>query len=401
MAAMGAAYVPPRSNKKPDYAELILALACGLALTTTVLILAAMPFNRHFASSRDFVVYWATGQQLAHHSNPYDARLMGQMERAGGFDRPGSFYARNPPWSLPLMLPLGFVGARVAALPWSLLLIGLLLLSVQMLWRMFGRPGSHLEWLGYCFPPALQCVIMGQTSLFLLMGLVLFLRLYRTRPFWAGAGLWLCTLKPHLFVPFGLVLLLWMVVSRSWRVLLGAAAAMTVSCGAIQIIDPAVWSQYAHWAGTSGISHEAIPTLGVALRNAINPAANWLIFLPCGIGSIWALGYCWTRRRDWDWIEHGNVVMLVSVLVAPYCWVLDQSILLPAILYGAFRTRSRSALAALGAIFLVLELQPLCFSAGLNSPWYLWVAPAWMAWYLFARGSTASTTPVLAGAQAT
>jgi hypothetical protein len=382
MAAMA---VSPHSSKKPDYAELIVALACGLAITTTVLILAAMPFNRHFASSRDFVVYWATGQQLAHHSNPYDANLMGQMERAGGFDRVGSFYTRNPPWSLPLMLPLGFVGARVAALPWSLLLVCILIVAVRMLWTMFGRRGSHLEWLGYCFPPALQCVIMGQTSLFLLLGLALFLKLHRGRPFWAGAALWLCTLKPHLFVPFGLVLLLWIVVSRSWRVLAGVATAMTASCAAIQIIDPAVWGQYAHWAGSSGIAHEAIPTLGVALRNVMAPQANWLIFVPCAMGSVWALGYFWTRRANWDWLEHGNVLMMVSVPVAPYCWVLDQCVVLPAVLYGACRTHSRAALAALGAIYLMLELQPLCFTAGLNSPWYLWPAPAWLVWYWFAR----------------
>ena len=382
---------PSSAKHKADLGDLMLALSCALALTTTILMLAMMPVNRHFASSRDFVVYWATGQQLVHHSDPYDPALMGQMERAGGFDRSGSFYTRNPPWSLPLVYPLGFVGARAAALPWSLLLIGLLVVSVRMLRQMYGsRPGGRerpLEWVGYCFPPALQCVIMGQTSLFLLTGLVLFLRFHRTRPFWAGAGLWLCTLKPHLFVPFGVVLLGWIALTRSWRVVAGFLGTMAVSCAAVEAIDPGVWKQYAHWAGGSGIAHEAIPTLAFALRNLIRPEANWLIAVPCALACCWAGWYFWRHRQEWDWAEHGNVVMLVSVLAAPYCWVLDQSVVLPAVLYAAWRNPSRAPLAVLGAILLALQLQPLFFSPGMNTMWYLWPAPVWLAWYVWSQRS--------------
>lgn len=391
MAAMADTSPPSGSRPKAHIADLILGVGYALSLTTTLLILAAMPMNRHFASSRDFVVYWATGQQLAHHSDPYDATQVGQVERAGGFDRAGSFYARNPPWSLPLMYPLGFVRASVAALPWSLMLIGLLVFSVRLLQQMFGPTDRALEWIGYCFPPALQCVIMGQTSLFLLAGLVLFQRFHRTRPFWAGAGLWLCTLKPHLFVPFAFVLLVWIAVTRNWRILLGLVAAMAVSCAAIEAIDPAVWKQYARWAETSGISHEAIPTLAVALRNLIRADAAWLIFVPCAAASIWALRYFFRRRTGWDWTVHGNLLMLVSILAAPYCWVLDQSVLLPAILYAAWHTKTRAPLVILGAILLALQLQPLFFSAGLNSPWYLWPAPVWLAWYLWARKKSHAT----------
>ncbi|HEX3661139.1 MAG TPA: glycosyltransferase family 87 protein [Acidobacteriaceae bacterium] len=378
----------PLQRKKFDPSELILGVACALGLVSTAIILMLMPVNRHFASSRDFVVYWASGQQLVHHGNPFDPQQMAETERAGGFDRPGAFYMRNPPWSLPLTLPLGLASAQVEALPWSLLLIGLLVLSVRITWQMFGRSGTHLEWLGYCFPPALQCVLMGQTSLFLLLGLVLFLWWHRTRPFWAGAALWLCTLKPHLFVPFGVVLLVWILVGRQWRILLGALTALAASCLVITLVDPAVWAQYAHWAAISGISHEPIPCLGVALRNLVNPAAEWLVFIPCALGSLWALVYFWPRRHAWNWREHGHLVVLVSLAAAPYCWVLDQSVALPALLFAAVSTRSRAALAVLGVIYLLLELQPMLFSPGLNSAWYLWPAPVWIAWYLWARRSS-------------
>ena len=110
---------------------------------------------------------------------------------------------RNPPSALLLTLPLGFFGLRAGALLWSLFLLACLVLSVRMLWAMHGRPRNQLHWLGYTFAPALDCLMSGQMSLFVLLGLVLFLRLHRSRPFLAGASLWLCMLKPHLFLPFG------------------------------------------------------------------------------------------------------------------------------------------------------------------------------------------------------
>jgi hypothetical protein len=377
---------PSSSKTKPDLADLTIAIACALAVATTALFLAVIPLNRHLAGARDFVIYWATGQQLAHHANPYDPDRMRQLEHGAGFAGQASLvnYMRNPPWGLPLALPLGFWSARVAALPWSLLMLGLLILSVRILWAMVGRPRSHLVWLGYCFPPALVCVVMGQTSLFLLLGLVLFLRLERSHPFWAGSALWFCTLKPHLFVPFGIVLLLWIVAGRKYRIVAGTAAALAVSCAVTAWIDPSAGSQYLHWAHTSGISNEFLPCLGVALRNLINPNTKWLAFVPCLLGSLWALYYFRQHRDHWDWMEHGSLLMLVSILVAPYAWFYDQSLALPALLLGVSRTRSRALLATLGAIYIVIEFLPL-ISPAPETALYLWTAPAWLVWALWER----------------
>lgn len=371
---------------KPDFAGAAISVAMALALTSTALFLAVMPLLPTLAGSRDFVVYWATGQQLVHHADPFDPHLMYLVEHSTGFSAKGTFFMRNPPWSLPLVWPLGFFSARVAALPWSLLLLGLLILSARMLWKMFGPSGKHLDMLAYFFPPALICVVMGQTSLFLLLGLVLFLRFHRARPFWGGAALWLCTLKPHLFVPFGLVLVAWIVISRAWRVLYGALTALAASCALTELIDPAAWSQYLHWAGASGISNEYIPCLSVELRNLIDPQAHWLAFVPVALGSVWGLAYYWRNRQNWDWLEHGNVLMLVSLLVAPYCWIYDQSLALPALMYAAWRTASRTQLALLASVFTVIELETFLAFWEAHTI-YVWVAPVWLAWYLRARRS--------------
>jgi hypothetical protein len=376
--------MPQVHPRRHDLADVLIVAACALTLLLTTMFLGVMALTRNLSAGRDFVVYWSTGQQLAHHGNPFDPVAMGQLEHSAGFTGEGSFFMRNPPWGLPLALPLGFLGPRMAALPWSLLMLAVLLYCVHSLWTLFGRPGHELAWLGFCFPPALQCVIMGQTSIFVLLGLVLFLRLWREQPFWAGAALWFCTLKPHLFLPFAAVLLLWIVVGRRYRIFLGAAAAIAASCVVTWLIDPLAFTQYAHWARTSGVAAEFIPCLSVALQDLISPSARWLAFVPSVLGCLWALFYFWPRRQEWDWLRHGNLVMLVSLLVAPYCWLYDQPLALPAVMFALWQSSSRKALAALGAIYIVLELQGFWATAGLRSRWYLWPAAVWLVWYLVA-----------------
>jgi hypothetical protein len=373
-------------KKEQDFSLLLIAVACALAVVFTTLFLGFMSFSRDLVVKRDFITYWATGRQLIHHGNPYDADSVSRIERDAGFKGGASYYMRNPPWALPLALPLGYVDPQVAALPWSLLMLGLLMASVRMLWSTFGHPEGHLDWLGYCFPPALFCIILGQTSILLLFGLALFLRLHKTRPFAAGAALWFCTLKPHLFLPFALVLLVWIVVARSYRILAGSLAAFAAGSLVTACIDPAAWGQYAYYMRTSVVTHEFTPCLGDLLRDSVNPAAEWLAFVPAALGCIWALAYFWPRRHTWDWLENGSLLMLVSLFVAPFGWIFDQSLAIPAILFVASRSPSRIMLSFLALIYLVIEFQ-IGFHVELHSRAFLWIAPAWLVWYAAARTS--------------
>jgi Glycosyltransferase family 87 len=370
-----------------DFAELSIALVSGLALAITAIFLIAAPLTGKIAGSRDFVVYWATGQQLVHHANPYDGDAMMRVERGGGLPAGyGVLFMRNPPWGLWIAYPLGLIGVRIGTLLWSLLLLSCLFGSVRMVWQMHGRPSNLLNFLGLSFAPALMCLIVGQTSLFAMLGLVLFLRVHRTRPFLAGVSLWLCALKPHLFLAFGVVLLAWVVVSGSYKVLLGAATAMAASCGVTWLIDPTAWADYAHMMRSYGIEKEFIPCWSVALRLWVRPQAMFLQYLLPALGCTWALWYFWKRRHAWDWLTDGSPLMLVSILAAPYCWLFDHVAVIPALLHGAYTTRSRVALVLLCAASLVIEIGLVC-GVKLPSPLYLWTAPVWLGWYLLATAS--------------
>ena len=337
-------------------------------------------------SVRDSLSYWAAGKQLVHRANPYDFSAIAQLEDAAGFkSQPGfSFIMRNPPYSLPLVLPLGFFGPKLAGAVWSLLLLCALVYSVRSIWIMHGRPNSRIHYIGYFFGPALGCLLTGQAAIFALLGLVLFLRFHRTNPVLAGVALWLCSLKPHIFLPFFVVLLLWSVVHRSYTILLGAAAAMGATTLATFVMDPSIWSEYRQMMHASGIENEFIPCWGVALRLWLRPGAMWIQFLPSVLACAWASVYFWRRRNSWNWIDQGSVLMLVSVLAAPYSWFFDQCVLLPALLNSAYRATSRTAVSVL--VLASSAVIVLIFAgSGTHSAAYLWFAPTWLAWHLWSN----------------
>jgi hypothetical protein len=372
---------------KGDIADFSIAIVGGLALALTTLFICVVPFSGTIAGSRDFGIYWATGQQLAHHANPYDADAMMRLETSLNiYNGHQILYMRNPPWALPLALPLGFLGLRLAALLWSLILVACLLGSVRMLWVMHGRPEHQLHWIGYSFAPALLCLLMGQTSLFALLGLVLFFRLHGERPFLAGVALWLCAIKPHLLLPFGAVLLAWILVSRSYKVLAGAAAAMAASWAALYFIDPMAWAQYAQMMRTSGIQKEFLPCPSIALRYWVSPQTMWLPYLLPILGCTWALVYYWNRRHAWNWLKEGSMLALVSVFVAPFCWPFDQSLVIPALLQGAYLIRIRILL-VIPVFASALILFEVFHKVNLTSALYLWTEPVWVIWYLIACAS--------------
>jgi hypothetical protein len=376
---------PPVTRARISLPELAIAAVTGLGLAVTALFLCVVPLAGQMAGSRDFVSYWATGRQLVHHANPYDREAIMSIEHAAGLDKNAVLLMRNPPWALPVAYPLGFMGLRTGAILWSLVLLACLIMSVRLIQKIHNFPGNHIHWLGLSFPPALICLIMGQTSLFALLGLVLFLYFHRARPFAAGVALWLCAIKPHLFLPFAVVLLAWVFVHRSYRLLAGASAALAVSSAVAYCIYPSAWPHYVQMMRAPEIDKQFIPCLSDALRFWLRPQATWLQYLPVLLCSVWALLYFWLRRENWDWISNGNTLMLASLVFAPYCWIYDQGLVIPALLHRAYVSSSGTFVVLFALAGLLIDIELCGFK--ITSALYLWTAPAWFACYLIAHAA--------------
>ena len=357
---------------------------CTVAFVLTMLGMSAAVLGKNAAGTRDYVAYWASGQLLAHHADPYDAKGVLRLERSAGYDPSKSvMIMRNPPSALLLALPLGLFGAKAGELLWMSLLLAAWVASVRMVSAMHGYPPSRMYVLGYSFGPALVCLTAGQVALFLLFGLVTFLRLHRSSPFLAGMAVWLCMLKPHLFLPFGVVLAIWAIATKSYRVLLGLAVALGISNAVAAIFDPAVWTHYTAMLRSDHVAESVIPCMSIELRDAISPHSIWVQCLPAVLGCAWAIKYYRRCRTEWDWMEHGSLLVLVSVVVAPYAWLTDQSVVLPALLHGAYRTRSWKSVSVLALASVVIEAGILRGAQPFHSEFYIWTAPAWLAWYVW------------------
>jgi len=78
--------------------------------------------------------------------------------------------------------------------------------------------------------------------------------------------------------------------------------------------------------------------------------------------------------------------MLVSLLAAPYSWIYDAGLAIPALLQGAYVTRIRSVLVALALLSALVEVALFgnLYKPAAIHAWTIWSAPAWLAWYLIA-----------------
>ena len=111
-----------------------------------------------------------------------------------------------------------------------MVLLAGLSISIWVLWLIYGQANTRLHLFGYAFAPAIACLMAGQFGIFLLVGVALFLKFHKSQPYLAGAALLLCVLKPHLFLPFGIVLILFAVTRGNYRIPAGFAAAFLASC---------------------------------------------------------------------------------------------------------------------------------------------------------------------------
>jgi len=363
--------------------------AAGIILGGIVSLTAifSLSLTEHSAAARDFIGYWSAGQQIVHGANPYDPEEVLRLEKAVGLGDLQIKITPSPPVGLAVVIPLGFLGAKAGLVFWMMAQFVCLSLALWAVWCLAGRPPSRLHLLGYLFAPALACIMAGQLGTFFLLGLVFFLLWREMRPLLAGAALLPMTLKPHLFLPIAIVFLLWVAMERRARVLAGLISAMAASFALVLAFDPQAWSQFSAMAH-AGLMHDRFaPTLSAYLRLDLAPRAVWLEYLPMALACIWAIVYFWRRRVRWDWMQHGMLVLIVGVLCAPYAWVTDETVLLPAVLLGVYCARATGRSLIPIALITAIALVELYANIRITSWYYVWTTPAWLAWFVYATNS--------------
>ena len=357
-------------------------------------------FEPHFGDAAvlrpfDYLQYRSAGRAVLNGQNPYDGRVLYplQKEIGTGWDDPVMMW--NPPWTLPAVLPLGAMHWRLGQLLWFAANFAAVAGSALLLWKSFGGPrnrsGVALA-LALGFAPTVFLLLLGQISGFLLLGLAGFLWAVRGERFaLAGCLAALTAIKPHLFVPFALLLGLEAIHKGAFR---RAVVAGALALGLFAVIplawNPDVWKQYleATVAGEAS-SHNTIrewvhPTLGYAIRQALPGEPFRAMFLPLAFVLPLVAVYWYLRRADWNWTVELPRVVLVSMLAAPYgAWGFDLVVLLvPAVQAAVWLIPYRALAIRFAIAFGTLNVFALLTLLRENSMTNVWLAPAVALAYL-------------------
>jgi hypothetical protein len=338
-----------------------------IVLAVVAVVVVGIPLVERLAADRqllkpyDFVEYWSAGRQVLDGRNPYDPDELFALQRSM-YDVRKTVMMWNPPWTLPLTLPFGAIHWRLAQLLWFVMQLTAVLMSVDLLWRIYGGAARYrwVSWLvALTFAPTLFLLLIGQVSGLPLLGIAGFLYFIRKdRPTLAGCCAVLTAIKPHLLPLFALALLLESTHRRSARRAIATGAGILLALGLLPLLwNSHVWSQY--FEAMRRPPSETLetmrqfehPTIGYELRLLMPGQPFTAQFIP-GLLALLALVVYWlARRRSWQWEREMPLLVLVSVVSAVYgAWAFDLVILLVPIVQTTVRLTQSGTWKLIGVV---------------------------------------------------
>lgn len=351
----------------------------------------------------DFVEYWAAGRLALTGGDPYAPEQLLPLEQGAGRATDEAVMMWNPPWTLPVVMPIGALPARVAQLTWLLVGLAAVGLSAAALWSVYGGPAGRW-WVAvavaFTFLPTLIVLAAGQIGPLLLLGAAAFVWLHRAgKPTLAGAATVLLAIKPHLAYLVWLAMLCDALFNRRWKPLAGTAVAGVVLAALPLAFDPGVYGQYLAAMRDHPPAQWVSLTLGTVLRLALGREHFWLQFVPVAGGLAW-FAYQWRRHgRSWDWAEQLPWLLLVSFVTSPYgAWHFDLVLLLAAVVARSarFAGDGLTPVAWLGVVvYVAADLVMLGLNlANAYSYAFAWVAPLLLALYAVTGRTAPEPRPV-------
>ncbi len=359
-------------NRTVPLVALLIVLVSIIAVASG----AGVPFRN------DFAAYWPVGRLLLTGQNPYDAAAIEALQRTVGDTLGGDSVVRYPPWTLPVLLPFATLPYVPGWYVWIVLQATLVGVSAAWLWRLLG--GADRPWIplvaAFGFPAGLFVALGGQIDGFLLLCVSLFLwGVLSERDLLAGSFLGLMTLKPHLFLPLGLVVLLWSVRERRWGV--PAAATFTIVAGTVLALAfrPTIFQDFLGLLSAPDTSWRRAVAVGTAASAALGSDARWLPWAPAAVVAFLVVAL-WARFGErFDWRHDLPAVLALGLVAAPYLLVHDLVLLVPALLTMALCVIERQSVrairvSALGFAVLCIVMWTGQIAEGTLSL-HVWVAP--------------------------
>lgn len=285
---------------------------------------------------KDLIAFWAGASLFLRGANPYSPEELERFYAGLSFEPMYHQIFWNPPWCLTTLGWFGLISFHTLVLAW--LAVGISAVSAALLLMKSAIQPERSNFSFFLqltvilsFYPLAFCLGMGQLSAFLLLITVMLgIALQRRTPrdFWIGAATSLLLLKPHLF---HLVLLIaaWEILSqRRLQIVLGFVIAAL-----LQLLLPLLWMPqiYTFYSSSQVPTFWFNSSLG-ALMQSFSPEETWRRFIPMVVFDV-ALLLAWPRIRQKVSLMKAFwlLVMPLSLLSAPYAWLYDFVLLIPAL----------------------------------------------------------------------
>jgi hypothetical protein len=190
-------------------------------------------FTSRFPGGNDFYSRWVAGRALLIEGHdPYSLEVTAEIQKAKGIDPDmtgkGSFSL--PLYGLLLFWPLIYLSYEWAQAIWMVMLQWVAVAIVIVLLRLERWQPSPVGLVGlflgslFLYPVA-RSIILGQFTLHVTLFLALALwALQSDRDGWAGMCLAVATIKPQMLIFVGPGLVVWALVQRRWRFIVGLLA---------------------------------------------------------------------------------------------------------------------------------------------------------------------------------
>jgi hypothetical protein len=370
-------------------------------LSFLLIVLGLVSFLRPL---KDFVEYWTAAHLFLSRQNPYSIAAMMALQKPLGWAEPLPLMFLDPPWVLPFILPFAFPGSyQLAWSIWILAIAASLVFSSRILLNIYCEDVrvpeiSDTPFLRglfiFSFYPVLLCLRFAKTTPLLLLGLAGFIWFHRrNKLIAAGLSFSLVALKPNLVY----LVLLALVLTRSWKVILSSGSVVTALSCITLLMDHGIFSEYFQFIHSPYMA--LYPSaLGWVLRLPFSViSTSWMQWVPTFGGLVW-FGSYWRRHRDnWSWKEQMPVLMTASLLTTSYARLYDQALLAIPIVYlfGRYVRALGFIARKYVAIYTVVNFG-LIAGAMVTSPFAYPIAPIALSLLLLSSGASRTAAQVTA-----
>jgi len=310
----------------------------------------------------DLLPIWAATKVFLAGGNPYDGR---QVLEVCQIYQPGltiSLPVYYPPWSFPLLSPLGWFNFADLIIPWLFTCLMIFIACTSALFICARRSISNvanggdyslpfyrsfslrnLILLASSFAPFYLHLQLGQTTAIVLLGVTLYLLantlvdrrkdLQLIASILAALGLTLTMLKPHLLVLVYVYAIWQQVVARRWQTLFIWIGLWMTACVIAAVVNPRIMSSFITFSSLHNLQWRN-PCLGALLAMTISTQQAWPRYLPLAVAVIGVIVWLfkWSnfirQATSVDTLRIILVLLPLSILVAPYAWEYDFVLLI-------------------------------------------------------------------------